>query len=126
MNQVTKYGLVGISGCFINISIYYLFSEYFGFGLNLCSVLAFLFAVTSNYIFNSSWTFISKKHHGDLTIKGLVSYVAGNIQGLLINLFVLNLLMHIIGFHYHILAQLAGIFSGMVFNYYFARKFVFK
>jgi dolichol-phosphate mannosyltransferase len=126
MSQPLKYGLVGISGCTINICIYYLFSQFFGFGLNLCSVLAFLFAVTSNYIFNSSWTFLSKNHRGDLTIKDWGSYVAGNIQGLLINLFVLNLLIHIIDFHNHILAQLAGIFFGMVFNYYFAKKFVFK
>ena len=126
MNQLLKYGLVGISGCIVNIGIYYLFSEYFGFGLNLCSVIAFTFAVTSNYILNSSWTFLSKKHRGDLTIKDWVSYIAGNIQGLLINLFVLNLLIHIIDFHNHIMAQLAGIFSGMVFNYYFAKKFVFK
>ena len=126
MNKLIKYGLVGISGCIVNIGIYYLFSEYFGFGLNLCSVIAFTFAVTSNYILNSSWTFLSKKHHGDLTIKAWGSYVAGNIQGLLINLFVLNLLLHIIYFQNHILAQLAGILFGMGFNYYFAKKFVFK
>jgi len=126
MNQLIKYGLVGISGCIINIGIYYLFSEHFSFGLNLCSVIAFSFAVTSNYIFNSSWTFLSKKHRGDLTIKDWVSYVAGNIQGLLINLLILNLLLHIIYFQNHILAQLAGILSGMAFNYYFAKKFVLK
>lgn len=126
MNQPLKYSLVGISGCVINICFYYLFSQYFSFSLNLCSVLAFLFAVTSNYIFNSSWTFLSKNHRGDLTFKCWISYIAGNIQGLLINLFVLNLLIHIVDFHNHILAQLVGIFSGMVFNYYFAKKFVFK
>jgi dolichol-phosphate mannosyltransferase len=126
MNQIIKYSIVGISGLIINIAIYYLFSEHFGFGINLCSVLAFLFAVTSNYIFNSSWTFLSKNHRGDLTIKDWISYVAGNIQGLIINLFLLNFLVHIIHFPSHILAQAAGIFSGMLFNFYFAKKFVFK
>lgn len=88
--------------------------------------MAFLFAVTNNYILNASWTFLSEKHCGDLTIRDWVRYVAGNIQGLLVNLFVLNLLIHIINFHSHILAQLAGILSGMGFNYFFAKKFVFK
>jgi putative flippase GtrA len=125
MSKLIKFSVVGFSGSIINFSIYYLCSIYFGFNINFCSILAFVFAVTSNYIFNSSWTFSTQKPNNYLSIKNWVRYVAGNIQGLLINLFVLNFLVNIIHFQSHILAQIAGIFSGMLFNYYFAKKFVF-
>lgn len=100
-------------------------SELADLGVNLSAIFAFGVAVTNNYILNHLWTF--KAENGDNTInfRQFTYYLVGNVQGLLINLVVLNFVVVVVGMKFHLLGQALGILFGMLSNFIFAKKFVF-
>ena len=120
-----RFCLVGSTGTIINITAYYMFTNFLGFGINHSSIYAFFIAVSSNYVLNHYWTFLHKTKGKALTIKKFFQYVSANLIGLSVNLVVLNLFINIFGIDFHVLAQLLGVLSGTVFNFIFSKKIVF-
>lgn len=54
-----KFGVVGLSGVFVNFGVTYVFKEWLKCNKYLSNILGFIFAATSNYILNRLWTFES-------------------------------------------------------------------
>ena len=54
-----KFGVVGLSGVFVNFGITYLCKEVLKWNKYLSNILGFIFAATTNYILNRLWTFQS-------------------------------------------------------------------
>ena len=54
-----KFGVVGLSGVFVNFGITYLCKEKLKLNKYVSNVLGFVFAATTNYILNRVWTFQS-------------------------------------------------------------------
>jgi putative flippase GtrA len=117
---------VGSVGAAINFLVYFVASENVHLSVNISAICAFCVAVTNNYIINHLWTFGAENEFNALNFRQYIYYFLGNIQGLIINLVVLNLGIALVGIHYHFWGQLLGILLGMLSNFIFAKKFVFK
>jgi putative flippase GtrA len=89
IKKVVKFGSVGALGSITNLSIFtaltFLNTHY-----NLASIIAFLVALTQNYILNKKWTF---KDHNPQTKQKFFKYFVLNFLSFLINLLVLNLIV---------------------------------
>mgnify|MGYP000205657716 CR=1 FL=1 len=125
-SKLLKFSLVGLIGTGINFLTYYAITEMIGLNLNVGAIGAFCVAITSNYILNHEWTFSIENHGRPINFMQFTYYIAGNLVGLGVNLLVLNILVALAGTTYHLIWQAIGIFSGMIFNFLFAKKLVFK
>jgi len=125
-NNLLRFSLVGGLGTAVNLSFYYLGYEVVHLGINVSSILAFMAAVIHNYLLNHLWTFEIENKNRPVSFKLFLLYLIGNMQGLLINLMVLNAFVAFAGIKFHLIGQLMGIFFGMMSNYIYAKKLVFK
>ncbi len=121
-----KFGTVGSCGALLNLLIYWISSSFFGFIYTLSSIIAFIFAVTFNYIFNHKWTFYNKIEGRKISLILYIKYVLVNIVGLGINLLTLNLLIFIGGIGVNLIGQMLGILLGMLCNFLLSNTLVFK
>lgn len=125
-NNLLRFSIVGGLGTAINLSFYYMSYELVHLGINASSILAFMAAVIHNYVLNHLWTFEIENKNRPVSIKLFFYYLIGNMQGLLINLMVLNAFVAFAGIRFHLIGQLLGIFFGMMSNYIYAKKIVFR
>lgn len=123
--KLVRFGVVGFLGTIINLTTYYAMTEIASIDFILGAILSFFIAVSSNYIFNHLWTF--KVENGDKrpNVKQFSYYLLGNMVGLSVNIFILKSLITFAGVQFHLVWQLIGISSGMIFNFIFAKKIVF-
>ncbi len=124
-NCLMRFLFVGGLGTVVNLAIFFLFADVLNFDTNLSSILAFVVAVTHNYILNHVWSF-KKLVNFQINRKSYVQYVFVNIFGLGVNLIVLNLILLWFNPDIKTIAQLSGVLSGTVFNFILSRSFVFK
>jgi putative flippase GtrA len=124
--KLIRFGIVGSTGAIINFSVYYLAFDQLHFGVNLSAIFAFCISVTNNYILNHWWTFSDENEGNPINISQFVYYFIGNLQGLGINLIVLNMTIYFIGINYHFAGQALGIAFGMASNFMFAKRIVFS
>lgn len=121
-----RFGIVGSIGTGINFTVYYMMTEIASLSFNASAIGAFGVAVTSNYVLNHQWTFRAENGNRSVNLKQFTYYLLGNLVGLLVNLFVLNVLVAIAGIQHHLVWQMLGIACGMLFNFIFAKKLVFQ
>lgn len=91
---------------------------------NIASASAFVVAVTQNFLLNKRWTFSDH----DKSIKNrFVKYFALNFLSFLLNLAILNLIIHYFGTDKIVLimAQILGILGAMTTNFAGSHIFVF-
>lgn len=124
--KLVRFGVVGSIGAAINFTAYFVAFEYVHLGMNLSAIVAFLIAVVNNYVLNHIWTFRAENGTRPVNVRQFSYYLLGNIQGLMINLVVLNLVVMAAGVGYHFMGQTLGIMFGMLSNFIFAKKLVFK
>lgn len=123
--KLMRFGIVGTIGAAINFTVYYTAFEFVHMGMNLSAIFAFCIAVVNNYMLNHLWTFRVENGNNAVNFKQFVYYLIGNIQGLAINLVVLNLVVSFAGVQFNLLGQMLGIILGMLSNFVFAKKIVF-
>ena len=124
--KVLHFALVGVSGTIVNFIVYFALMKFTNLGINISSIAAFFVAVINNYIFNHNWTFALENDSNPINFTQFIYYVLGNLIGLFTNLFTLNIFVATAGIKFHIIGQLLGIAFGMVFNFFFAKRIVFK
>lgn len=122
--QLFHFCIVGGVGTCINIITYTLATRFFLLTPVISAIIAFAIAVTNNYIFNTIWTF--KDSGFKLKTKKYLSYIFGNLFSLAINLTILRAFIGLFGYELNIVGQLLGILFGMMFNFLFAKKFIFN
>lgn len=126
-NQYIKFSVVGGTGTIINLLVFYYLFNILNTNLNAASVFAFIIACANNFILNFLWTF-KNTNLGDNSQKKLFMYfkfLSVSLIGLLLNLLILNFVVHTIGESAAIMGQLAGILLGSISNFFFSRKWVF-
>lgn len=77
-----KFCIVGFSGMVIDFSITWLLKEKVRINKYIANSAGFIFAATSNYIWNRFWTFQSENAH--IAIE-YISFILISIAGLIIN-----------------------------------------
>ena len=120
--KATKYGLVGLSGIFVNMGVLILLKEYVGFSIPFASFFAIELSIMSNFLLNDNWTFcgsgthkLSKWWHRFASFQ----FVAGG--GSLINFVTLNLLTLLMGVDYRV-ANVIGILIAFGWNFILNRN----
>jgi len=136
-----KFGIVGASGAIINMIIYTL-CVHFEMNYIWASIVAFLFAVTSNFYFNFKWTFKGKAEHKSVGLKYVKFFVISLIN-LCVNLVVLklcvdymfahNILGHVdfpLDIRYtkavYLISQVVGILVATLLNFFGSALITFK
>ncbi len=121
-----KFGVVGALGTLTNLAIFFIFVDILKLQAAIISILAFLVAVTQNYILNHKWTFKEITLDNKISLFGWFKFVLTSLLGLLINIVVLTLIIHFFNPPYKVIGQFFGILSGMALNFLGSKFFVFK
>ncbi len=121
-----KFGIVGSSGIIVNNGILWLLVEHFDAAVTFASPAAIAVAVFNNFTWNNIFTWHERRDNYRYSyFHRLWKYYLSNSIGALINYGVLNALFYLFDVNY-IIANLAGIFLGMVSNFVLSDKWVFK
>jgi dolichol-phosphate mannosyltransferase len=118
-----KFAVVGGIGTMLNLVVMYTLVEGIGAWYMAASVVAFLVAVSNNYVWNKAWTFRDRK-----TEKNRVTYprfLATSLTALILNLSLLHILVRYAEIHY-LIAQLTSILGAFTINYLLSNRFVFQ
>jgi putative flippase GtrA len=118
--KILRFACVGGTGAVIKLGTLYLMTDIVGLTPALSYVFSFIFAVSSNYFFNTVWTF---KHK--LNATALLRYALISFCTLIINESILYVLTYRLGVWYMI-SGCIGILVAFLINYFFARRFVWK
>ena len=121
-----KFGIVGISGIFVDLAVVTFFKEVFKFDVRLCSVLSFPFAVTSNYLLNNYWTF---KGSGKANFLDYAKFFFANLIGLAVRIWSIHLLLMVVpnlGQKYYLAVTMFGILIAFFINFLTSKFLIFK
>ena len=92
--QLFKFGVVGVSGYVVNLTAFALLSELAGVHYLIAAVVAFVVAVTNNFVWNRAWTFRGAEGHAGFQA---ARFLIVSVAALGINLGVLALLVDAAG-----------------------------
>ncbi|HFS82768.1 MAG TPA: GtrA family protein [Epsilonproteobacteria bacterium] len=122
--RILKFGSVGALGAVTNLIIYSSL-VFLDINYNLASACAFVVAVTQNFLLNKRWTF---KDHDARVRHRFVKYFMLNFLSFLLNLAILNLVIHFFGTEklVQIAAQILGIAGAMMTNFAGSHLLIFK
>jgi putative flippase GtrA len=111
--QLLKFGLVGAGGYVINLAVFALLAQNFGFYHVLAAIGAFCVAVSNNFLWNRYWTF--GPGIGRARFQA-ARFFAVSVGALLINLAVLQVLVTAAGVN-ALPAQAVAVAIAMPFNF---------
>lgn len=122
MDRLLRFGLVGLSGVFVDMAILYLLSDpaALGWGLTRSKVIAAELAILNNFLWNDRWTFgdISRQQQSwQQRLKRFLKFNLICVLGLFWNVVLLNLLFNGAGFNRY-LANLIAIALVTFWNFW--------
>ncbi|MCL2477933.1 MAG: glycosyltransferase family 2 protein [Treponema sp.] len=126
IDQFVKFAVTGGLGAITNLVIFFLLADKLNLPSIPVSIVCFLIAVTQNYIINQKWSFRQNTENNKLSIKRWCVFTGSSLFGLAVNLIVMTLMLTYLRLPYKFIAQLAGILAGMIINFIFSKKIVFK
>ena len=126
VKRFLKFGLVGFSGVFVDMTIFYLLSDAstLGWGLTRSKVIAAEVAVLNNFLWNDLWTFrdLADQQSGwRKLIKRFVKFNLICLMGIGLNLLILNILYNYFGVNKYV-ANLIAIAIVTIWNFWFNLK----
>ena len=126
VKRFLKFGIVGFSGVFVDMSLLYLLSDTstLGWGLTRSKIIASEVAIINNFIWNDVWTFkdlASQQREKQKRIKRFLKFNFICLLGIGLNLIILNVLYNYFGINKY-LANLIAIAIVTVWNFWFNLK----
>lgn len=126
ISRFIRFGVVGFSGVFVDMAVFYLLRDPNGLGLPLTrsAILSAEVAIVNNFLWNDIWTFgdISKTQKGRR--KQLKRFLKFNIiclAGLILNVLIVNVLYNLFGINEY-LAKLMAIAVVTLWNFWINLK----
>ena len=126
LKKLFKFAFTGGLGTITNLLLFFIFADKIGINPTVVSVCCFLIAGTQNYIINHLWTFKIENENRPLSIKLWAKFLCASLLRLVVNLAVLNILLHLYDWPLKVIPQGAGILVAMFFNFAASNFFVFK
>jgi len=121
--KVFKFGIVGLSGIVVNLTILYLLVEYAYINKDLASPIAIEISILNNFVWNDLWTFRSDENRKySSRWHRLAAFNVVSAGGAVINYGIFLLLTAGFGVFY-LLAQFIGILLGFIWNFMVNRRF---
>jgi dolichol-phosphate mannosyltransferase len=124
MGKFLRFGLVGFSGVFVDMGVFYLLRDILGLGLTRSAIFSAEVAIINNFLWNDFWTFgdISKRQPGNRQrLKRLLKFNTICLIGLIMNVLLVNLLFNIFGMNEY-LAKLIAIAAVTLWNFWINMK----
>ncbi len=124
--QFLKFGTVGFGGFCIDYAMLHVGLDVLGLGRYGSALFSFPFAVTATWLGNRLFPFRGQSKHR--AHHELVRFVGVCAVGLVLNRGAYSLVVYLLplAYTYPIIGLLAGTAAGMLFNFFSARKVVFK
>jgi len=120
--KLFKFGLVGLSGIFVNMGCLIFLKEYAGFSIPVASLFAIELSILSNFLLNDVWTFRDLGNHKlSRWWQRLLSFQVVSIGGAIINFVTLNILTYTMGVDYRA-ANIIGILIAFSWNFFLNRN----
>lgn len=94
-----RYGLVGFSGVFVDMALFYLLTDVAGLGLSLSKLIAAEVAIVNNFWWNDTWTFadlIQRQRNRQAGIKRLLKFNIICLIGLVLDVALLLIIYQFI------------------------------
>jgi dolichol-phosphate mannosyltransferase len=122
IGRFIRFGLVGLSGVFVDMAVLYLLSDPTTLGLPLTrsKIIAGEIAIFNNFLWNDAWTFADVAMQQKQWHQRLKRFLKFNIiclAGLVLNVLVLNLVFNFI-IHNRYIANLIAIAAATVWNFW--------
>lgn len=114
MFEFFEFAFVGLIGTAINITILYLFTEYYKVYYIYSAMVAFLVAATTNYVLNKVWTF--KEKINNKIIEKYFKFLAVSLIALSVNLILLYFFTEFLKIYY-IISQMLAIGLSLIINF---------
>ncbi len=126
MGRFLRFGLVGLSGVFVDMAVLYLLSDptTLAWDLTLSKVMSAEVAVINNFLWNDAWTFadVSKCQTGGWQrLKRFFKFNTVCIIGVALNILILNLLVTVLGVNRYV-ANLTAISLVTAWNFWINLK----
>ena len=124
VGRFIRFGVVGFSGVFVDMGIFYLLRELAGLGLTRSAILSAEVAIINNFLWNDLWTFgdISRMQRGwRKRFRRLLKFNVICLAGLILNVLLVNLLYNVLGINEY-LAKLLAIAIVTLWNFWFNLK----
>ena len=93
-----RFGMVGFSGVFVDMTVFYILRTILGLGLTRSTILSAEVAVINNFLWNDFWTFgdISKRQPGKRQrLKRLLKFNIICLAGIILQTLIVNLLFNV-------------------------------
>jgi dolichol-phosphate mannosyltransferase len=124
VKRFLRFGVVGFSGVFVDLGIFYVLRDVLGLALTRSAILSSEVAIINNFLWNDLWTFgdISSRQKGmGKRIKRLLKFNIVCLTGLILNVLIVNFLFNILGVNEY-LAKLIAIATVTLWNFWFNLK----
>ncbi|WP_442786421.1 glycosyltransferase [Leptothoe sp. PORK10 BA2] len=128
IGRFLRFGLVGLSGVFVDMAVLYLLSDpnTLAWGLTRSKILAGEVAILNNFLWNDAWTFadVARSQKGIAArLKRFFKFNAVCLSGLVLNVLLLNLIFNVVfGQQYRYLANLVAIAVVTAWNFWMNLK----
>lgn len=120
INQILKFGVVGVIAFAIDYSLLYVLTEVFGIYYLISSVVSFTVSLIFNYIASIKWVFdVTKKQ----TAKEIIIFIILSVIGLGINQLILYLMTDLWAIYY-MFSKLVATAIVMVWNFITRKIFI--
>jgi dolichol-phosphate mannosyltransferase len=124
ITRFLRFGLVGFSGVFVDLGIFYLLRTGLGFALTRSSIFSSEIAIINNFLWNDLWTFadISQKQTGiRQRLRRFLKFNLVCLSGVILNALIVNFLFNIVHMNEY-LAKLIAIAMITFLNFWLNSK----
>ncbi|MEQ9238441.1 glycosyltransferase [Coleofasciculus sp. E2-BRE-01] len=124
IGRFIRFGVVGFSGVFVDMAVFYLLREHVGLGLTRSAILSAEVAILNNFLWNDLWTFGDISRHQRGWRKRLKRFLKFNLiclAGLILNVLLVNLLFNVFGINEYV-SKLIAIAAVTVWNFWINLK----
>jgi dolichol-phosphate mannosyltransferase len=124
IERFIRFGIVGFSGVFVDMGVFYVLRVLLELGLTRSAILSAEIAIVNNFFWNDIWTFgdISQQQKGfKKQVKRFLKFQIICLAGLILNVLIVNILYNIFGVN-EFIAKLIAIALVMVWNFWFNLK----
>ncbi|MEH2250363.1 glycosyltransferase [Nostoc sp.] len=124
VGRFLRFGLVGFSGVFVDLTVFYLLRTVIHLGLTRSTILSAGVAIINNFLWNDLWTFsdISQRQRDPhQRFKRFLKFSAICLAGVILQALIINFLYNVLGINQY-LAKLIAIAVATIWNFWINLK----
>jgi dolichol-phosphate mannosyltransferase len=124
VTRFLRFGVVGFSGVFVDLGVFYVLRTLLGIGLTRSTILSSEVAILNNFLWNDVWTFgdLSRGQEGNRKrFRRFIKFNLICLSGLIINTLIVNVLFNVFHINEYV-AKLIAIAVVTFWNFWFNLK----